>query len=170
MDRNKVIEVKDLVSHVSGMYKGMEVIEIFNNGNTVKCLAGGCQLVFPISSVVLERKHAEDEIRRVKRIYLSGPISGRDLDERRKAFSIVKERLKGKGYDVVNPMENGLQADADTHEHMRRDVELILTCDCIYMMRKWLHSKGCKLEFDLATAIGLSVIFEELNDENIKFS
>ena len=101
MDRNKEIEVKDLVSHVSGMYKGMEVIEIFNNGNTVKCSSGGCQLVFPISSVVLEKKHSEDESRRVKRIYLSGPISGRDLDERRKAFSLVKERLKSKGYEVV---------------------------------------------------------------------
>ena len=86
-----------------------------------------------------------------KRIYLSGPISGHDLKERQQAFAETQQRLESVG----------LSADSPTHQHMKRDFELLLTCDTIYMMRRWLHSAGCKLEFDVATAIGLPVIFEE---------
>lgn len=96
-----------------------------------------------------------------KRIYISGPISGHDKEERRKAFKEVKSMLEFQGYTVINPMENGLPDEATTREHMKRDIELLMTCDYIYMMRRWTHSKGCKVEFDVATAIGLPVLFEE---------
>ena len=103
-----------------------------------------------------------------KRVYISGPISGHDIEERRKAFKEIQSQLEAQGYDPVNPMENGLPAEATTHEHMKRDIELLLTCNYIYMMRRWTHSKGCKVEFDVATAIGLPVLFEE-SGELIEF-
>lgn len=99
--------------------------------------------------------------KKMKRIYISGPISHYDENVRRTAFSQTAEMLRMQGYDPVNPMENGLPADAATREHMRRDIELLMTCDLIYMMRRWTHSKGCKVEFDVATSIGLPVLFEE---------
>lgn len=97
----------------------------------------------------------------MKRIYISGPISGKDYDERKAAFSAVKKSLEAKGYEAISPMENGLNKYASTHLHMHRDIELLMSCDAIYMMEGWLHSKGCKLEFDVATAIGIDVWFEE---------
>ena len=101
-----------------------------------------------------------------KRIYISGPISGHDIDERRKAFKEAAKLLESFGYEPVNPMENGLPAEATTHQHMKRDFELLLSCDTIYMMRRWLHSAGCKVEFDVATACGMKVIFEyDVNDQ-----
>lgn len=103
------------------------------------------------------------------KIYLSGPISGHDLEERRSVFAAVQERLEGFGHVVFNPMCNGLPADAPTHDHMLRDIEALLHCDAIFMMERWLHSKGCKLEFDVATAIGLPVWFEEVG-ETVRFS
>lgn len=101
------------------------------------------------------------------RVYLSGPISGHDLEERRKAFKQAQEWYEQRGFCAVNPMENGLPDEAQTHEHMRRDIELLMTCDYIYMMRRWTHSKGCKVEFDVATSIGLGVIFEEVGCNTI---
>lgn len=99
------------------------------------------------------------------RIYISGPISGHDLEERRKAFKEAQTMLESKGWTVFNPMENGLPAEATTHDHMHRDLAVLTTEEipfkAIYMMKKWTHSAGCKLEFDVATAIGLTVIFEE---------
>ena len=95
------------------------------------------------------------------RIYISGPISNFDPEERRNAFEETKRYLTSHGFDVFNPMENGLPAEATTNEHMKRDIEELLACDRIYMMKKWTHSKGCKVEFDVATAIGLPVMFEE---------
>lgn len=96
-----------------------------------------------------------------KRIYISGPISGHDKEETRRKFKEVQNHLENLGYDVVNPKENGLPEDSPTHAHMKRDIELLMTCDYIYMMRHFTHSKGCKVEFDVATAIGLPVFFEE---------
>lgn len=102
-------------------------------------------------------------------IYISGPISHRDPVERRKAFADTAAMLRAKGFDVVNPMENGLPYNASTHQHMRRDFEMLMVCDIIYMMKGWMHSKGCKVEFDVATAIGLSVMFQETGLETFKF-
>ena len=103
-----------------------------------------------------------------KRIYISGPISGYRLGERRITFKKAQVYFEDQGYDVFNPMENGLPAKAATREHMKLDIEQLMTCNYIYMMRRWTHSKGCKVEFDVATAIGLPVIFEE-SKEIIEF-
>ena len=46
--------------------------------------------------------------------YLSGPISGKDLIERRKTFMSAKMMLEAAGYNVVNPMENGLPKESTT--------------------------------------------------------
>lgn len=101
------------------------------------------------------------------RIYISGPISGHDLEERRQAFKEVQKTLEADGFTVFNPMENGLPAEASTHQHMHRDLAVLTTeeipFDAIFMMKKWTHSAGCKLELDVATAIGLDVIFEDAN-------
>ena len=102
------------------------------------------------------------------KIYISGPISGHDIEERRKTFQEVKVFLEAQDFEVMNPMENGLPDDADIHEHMKRDIEMLMTCDYIYMMRRWTHSKGCQVEFEVATSIGLPVLFEE-SDCMIKF-
>lgn len=102
-------------------------------------------------------------------IYISGPISHRDLAERRNTFAETAERLRAAGFDVVNPMENGLPENAPTRQHMRRDIEMLMCCDIIYMMKGWTHSKGCKVEFDVATSIGLSVMFQETGLETFRF-
>lgn len=111
----------------------------------------------------LDKDETFDNIEK-KRIYISGPISGHDIEERRKAFKKVELMLQAQGYEPVNPMENGISQDADVHDHMRRDIELLMTCDYIYLMRKWTHSKGCMVELEVATSIGLPVIFEESAD------
>ena len=102
------------------------------------------------------------------RIYISGPISGHDLGERRATFHLTQRFLEHQDFEAINPMKNGLPAEATTHEHMKRDIELLLTCNAIYMMKGWTHSKGCQVEFEVATSIGLPVYFEE-SDELIKF-
>lgn len=43
-----------------------------------------------------------------KKCYVSGPIRGMDLDERRNAFKTAQIMLEAASYEVVNPIENGL--------------------------------------------------------------
>lgn len=92
--------------------------------------------------------------------YLSGPISGKDLIERRKTFMSAKMMLEAAGYNVVNPMENGLPKESTTAQHMKRDIQLLTECDTVFMMDGWNHSHGCYTEFMVATAIGCEIIFE----------
>lgn len=107
------------------------------------------------------------------RAYISGPISGLDLQERVEAFKRAQIFLEGLGFEVFNPMENGLPANSSTHAHMHRDLSELTNEEhpyhVIYMLRRWTHSKGCKVEFDVATAIGMEVYFEE-SQPIIKFA
>lgn len=100
-----------------------------------------------------------------QKIYISGRIAHMDIDERRRAFWTAADYWKLKGYEVFNPFENGLPEEADWHDHMRRDIHALTACDIIYMLRGWEHSKGAKLEFDVASSCGIEVWFETNNRE-----
>lgn len=99
------------------------------------------------------------------RIYISGPISGHDIEERRQAFQAVADNLTAKGFRIFNPMQNGLPPDSATHRHMQRDLNVLTNEDdpfeYIYMMPRWTHSAGCWKEFETAVSCGIVVIFGE---------
>lgn len=98
-----------------------------------------------------------------KRIYISGMIAHMDLEERRTSFKRAAEQLERKGFEVINPFENGLSQEADWHDHMRIDIRNLTHCDYIYMLRGWEHSKGAKLEMDVASSCGITVVMESDN-------
>lgn len=95
----------------------------------------------------------------MKKIYLSLPISGYDYTERKLLSQQVQRELEKMGYEVFNPMFNGLPKDASTNEHMRVDFKMLCECDEIIMLPKWNHSAGCTQEFNVAVAIGCEVKF-----------
>lgn len=94
--------------------------------------------------------------KKVKRIYLSLPISHYDLEERRE-YAAKVERALSQFYEVVNPLKNGIDASEHWSVHMKKDIQDLLTCDAIFMCENWEWSKGCKLEHDVAATCGLSV-------------
>ena len=95
-----------------------------------------------------------------RKIYISGAISHHDLQERQEAFAHAARFLSLKGFEPVNPFDNGVDQQAHWREHMRADIGLLLGCDAIYMLQGWQLSKGCKLELDVATSCGIDVVFE----------
>ena len=98
-----------------------------------------------------------------ERVYVSGPIAGYDLQERKMAFLKVQHMLESLGYEVSNPFDNGVPDDAHWREHMRADIAMLLQCQSIYMMPGWEFSKGCKLELDVATSCGIRLMIESQN-------
>lgn len=96
------------------------------------------------------------------KIYLSGGISGRNYDVVEAEFYEAEQRLQKKGYEVVNPLNNGLTTDHLWQEHMRADLKLMLECDTIYMLKGWRASKGAKIEYELALTLGFSIIEQVL--------
>lgn len=99
----------------------------------------------------------------MKKIYISGPISGYSYEERQQYFAKVQEILELVGYEVKNPLDNGLPSDSTTHQHMREDLKMLLECDEIFMLQDWNRSAGCQTELNVAVAAGMKVIFENAN-------
>lgn len=95
-----------------------------------------------------------------KKIYISGPIAGYDMEERKLAFLKVQHLIEGLGHEAVNPFDNGVPEDAHWREHMRADIGLLVGCDAIFMMPSWELSKGCKLELDVASSCGIQVMLD----------
>lgn len=82
--------------------------------------------------------------------YISLPITGYDLAERRETAAKIEARLQQLGFETVNPLSKDLPDDAPYSEHMRQDLKLLLDCDTIYLAEGWQDSKGCRFEADIA--------------------
>ncbi len=91
------------------------------------------------------------------RWYISGPISGYDINERRKAFSEVEKFLSADGDEVVNPLNNGLPEDAEWADHILCDLELLIDCNYMCIMPGWKNSRGCLVEVKFARKMGIPV-------------
>ena len=96
----------------------------------------------------------------MRKIYISGAITGVDPDVCRSAFEIAEKDLKKQGFVPVNPLNNGLPDTATYDEHMTRDLEMLSECQGIYMLDGWERSKGCKIEFNFAIAHRIPIAFE----------
>lgn len=94
-------------------------------------------------------------------IYISGGITGRPFQEYRAHFESAARLLHGRGFEVVNPLNNGLPEDADWHQHMRADIRLLTYCDEIFMLKGWERSTGAAAEHALAAALGIPPTYEE---------
>jgi len=105
----------------------------------------------------------------MKRVYLSGPITGYDIAERTILFSYFEEFVNSlPQFEAVNPLHNGVpQQEDNREEHMRTDIRNLLGCDYIYMLPDWHKAEGCRLELSVATTCGILPIFclEELRAE-----
>lgn len=92
-----------------------------------------------------------------KRIYISGPMTGiRDFNF--PAFNAEAKRLRGLGFDVVNPAELNLEPGKTYHQCLRTDIRELTTCDAIALLPGWAYSNGAKLERHVANALGLEVL------------
>ena len=104
-----------------------------------------------------------------KRIYISIPISGHDLEK-------VKEKARGirkcllldefdweKGWnstDVITPFDVCSEPDKPYSYYMGKDIEALLECDAIYLCEGWQNSKGCMAGFEVARIYGKEIMFE----------
>lgn len=62
------------------------------------------------------------------------------------------------GFKVVNPHENGLKPSATYNQHLVKDIELMLECDAIYLLKGWTDSEGAVIECFVADTRGLRVL------------
>ncbi len=95
-----------------------------------------------------------------KKIYISGQISGLNRPEYVAKFLAAARLLDKQGYDVVNPLFNGVGITEPWDKHMKADIKLLLDCDAIYMLSNWEVSNGATLEREIAKTLGLAIEYE----------
>ena len=94
------------------------------------------------------------------KIYLSGKISGLPFPYVQQRFNNAEALLTELGFEVVNPLNNGLDQEKTWNEHLCKDIEMLVPCDAIYMMDNWVDSTGASIEYDIAMRTGKDVWFE----------
>lgn len=82
----------------------------------------------------------------MKKVYISLPISGQNLDDVLKRIQEASELLIAKGYIPVSPLEVQTDLNAPYSELMGNDIKALLECDAIILLDGWENSKGCRLE------------------------
>lgn len=90
------------------------------------------------------------------RIYISGPVTGMP-DLNRPAFIDAATALRRVGYEVVNPLDNGLPESASYAAHMCADIRMLLECDAIALLLGWEKSRGANLERYIAAVLGMEI-------------
>lgn len=97
----------------------------------------------------------------MKKVYISLPISGHNLNDVRRRIEDVSELLKSKGYIPVSPLEVQSNLNAPYSELMGNDIKALLECDAIILLDGWENSKGCRLEKYAASLYNKPVFIKE---------
>lgn len=94
------------------------------------------------------------------KIYISGRISGLPVEDVEAKFRRAEYLLEDIGVQPVSPLKNGLNRNCSWKQHIVRDIELLMDCDGIMMLSTWKDSKGAGIEYYIAKAQGMKILFE----------
>lgn len=94
------------------------------------------------------------------KIYIAGKISGLDFEEVKAKFNKAETRLKAHGFEVVNPV-TGADPAKPWAFHMVKDIEMLLGCEAIYLLKDWHESRGARIERTIASELEMQVFSEK---------
>lgn len=91
-------------------------------------------------------------------IYMSGRISGcKDYKER---FEKAEKELTGYFDFIINPTKE-VEETITYRNAIIADIQLLLKCTHIYMLRGWWRSRGARLEHHIAKVLGLVIEYQK---------
>lgn len=93
-------------------------------------------------------------------IYISGKITG-DADYK-KHFDCIAGKVASitEGQTVFNPANIDLGKDASWSDYLKIDIPVLLECSTIVMLNDWEQSRGALLEWNIARAMNMKIIYE----------
>lgn len=91
------------------------------------------------------------------RVYISGKITGDDNYQEK--FLSVEKMLTESGYEVINPC-TGEEPGHTWKYYMKRDIQKLMLCDAVYLLKDWNESPGAKLEYYIAKKLKYTIFGE----------
>lgn len=70
-----------------------------------------------------------------EKVYISLPITGRDIEEVESECVFAKGMLEKKGLIPVSPLDVSCNHDAPYSEHMGKDIAALLECDAVFFLQ-----------------------------------
>lgn len=102
------------------------------------------------------------------KIYISVPITGRDIENVESDIIYAKGVIEKKGHTPVSPFDVSEDPDATYNEHIGNDIAALLNGDAVYFCDGWRQSKGCRLEYQAAFIYEKEMFFSLENIPNNK--
>jgi len=102
----------------------------------------------------------------MKRIYVCGPVSGREekewKDHFNKAQMSISSRAKQEGIplEFANPADFNLKG-LPWHYELKYCIKQLMECDGVAVLQGWEKSKGALLELELAGRLKIPVVYIE---------
>lgn len=93
----------------------------------------------------------------MKRVYISGRITGMDEKEAFQKFEEAQQYLESIGLAVVNPMKLPHKHDKTWEAYMKECIKAMMDCESIYMLDNWEQSRGARMEREIAQSLGMWV-------------
>ena len=87
-------------------------------------------------------------------MYLSLPISGRDINTVKNRVKHLKEIFISDEYELVSPFDICPDSSLPYNELMGRDIAGLMECDAALFDFDWQESKGCRTEMAVAEIYG----------------
>lgn len=84
------------------------------------------------------------------KIYLSIPISGKDIHRQREKADSIKASLSRQGHKVTTPFEIYPGKNPEYADYICCDLRAMMDCDAVYFCNGWEQSCGCNIEHDVA--------------------
>jgi hypothetical protein len=101
-------------------------------------------------------------------IYISGSIT-KNKNWEKDFLNAEKYLVEKKGYrkvDIVNPIDISKEIESKMtikpgyNDYMRWDINILMKCNSIYLLRGWWRSKGARLERHLAKVFRMKIIYQ----------
>ncbi len=93
-------------------------------------------------------------------VYISIPISGKDINRQREHADRMKAALSRAGHKPVNPFENYCGENPTYADYLCYDLRILADCEAIMLCEDWQFSRGCRIERTFAEEFGLQIMYE----------
>ena len=93
--------------------------------------------------------------------YISGKITGLDINEAKGNFKEAERSLKDIDLIPINPMEIVPEnKDFKWEDYMLADIKELFKCEAIYMLSNWKDSQGARIERAIAFEMNMTIFYQ----------